>query len=87
MNTLTINQYYVDQHKETVGEVFAKDYYVDIFMNILKYKKYTLEKVLQMTDSEEICSFWNSFWFALPDNKNIRRQPFFKVCDLAESEG
>jgi len=33
----------------------------------------------------DIVSLANSFWMALPDNTSIRRQPFFQLCDIAES--
>ena len=79
-------QSYVDQHKETVGEVFAQDYYVKTFLRVVESKNSTVEQILALDNADAICSFWNDFWFALPDSMNIRREPFFKVCDLAERD-
>ena len=87
VNRINGTQSYVDHHMETIGEVFAQDYYVKIFLKIVESKNSTVEKILALDNADEICTFWNDFWFALPDNMSIRREPFFEVCDLAEGSG
>ena len=62
-----------DLHEDTLNKVFSNDYYVEL-----------LPQSTPETPSE-IVSYWNSFWFALPDSGNIRRDPFFQICDIAEN--
>jgi len=71
-------------HVSVIDKVFMKDYYVSIFSRVLESKNMSLEQLVDMNDPEAICTFWNVFWFALPDSMNIRREPFFEICDLAE---
>jgi hypothetical protein len=75
MNTVS------EMHKQAIQAIYSTDYYVEIFHKIASFSP---EKVYDMEDEVKICDFWNTFWFALPDNKNIRREPFFLICDLAE---
>mgnify|MGYP000712854613 CR=1 FL=1 len=71
----------VEMHKLAIAQIYTHDYYVDVFQ---KCASFNTEKVYNYTDEERICSFWNNFWFALPDTNAIRRDPFFLICDLAE---
>ena len=59
-------------HKDTLEKVYLYDYY---------------QELLPKGEPEspiDIVRYWNSFWMALPDNKYIRRDPFFQICDIAE---
>lgn len=71
----------IDMHRMAIGQIYSKDYYVEVFQ---KCASYNTEKVYNYTDETQITSFWNKFWFSLPDSKSIRRDPFFLICDLAE---
>lgn len=73
----------VEMHKSAINLIYQKDYYISLFE---KLSSFHVDKVFDMTDEEKICSFWNDFWFSLPDNNSIRREPFFLICDLAEGE-
>lgn len=46
--------------------------------------KTTLADVATSEDVVLVTRFFQKFWEALPDNKSIRRYPFFTICDLAE---
>lgn len=71
----------VEQHKLAVNLIYQKDYYVSRFEKVAAH---SAEKVFDLVDEKKICIFWNDFWFSLPDSGNIRRDPFFLICDLAE---
>jgi hypothetical protein len=71
----------VDMHRMAIGQIYSKDYYVEVFQ---KCASYNTEKVYNYMDEDQITSFWNKFWFSLPDTESIRREPFFLICDLAE---
>lgn len=59
-------------HNEVLEDVYNEDYYI----NLLPEGK--------PETPQEIISYWNQFWMNLPDYEGIRRDPFFKVCDIAE---
>ena len=69
----------VASHRECINAVADYDYYVNIFSIVAKNRQ-----IMEMDDPTEICTFWNDFWYALPDTKAIHRAPFDLVCDLAE---
>lgn len=69
-----------DEHNKLVEAVYAYDYFVTTF----ERAKASFE--LDPTVPEQVCSFWNHFWYMLPDHSSIRRQPFERVCDMAEGE-
>lgn len=66
-----------EEHDYLVSRVFAYDYYLDIFHQVLD--EYT-RKGIHSTS----VSFWNDFWLALPDSPAIHRDPFYDICDIAE---
>jgi hypothetical protein len=70
-------------HKMLINQIYNQDYYVPTFE---KCASFDVDKVYNYTNEELICSFWSDFWYHLPDTPNIRRTPFFLVCDLAEGE-
>lgn len=59
-------------------EIYRLDYYTDLWYNIVQ--NFDFETATEY----EICDILNKFWFALPDSPAIRRDPFFKLCDLSE---
>ena len=67
-----------DEHHKLVEAIYAYDYYVKAF----EYVQSSFD--LNLDNPEHICAFWNNFWFALPDNPAIRRDPFNRICDMAE---
>ena len=73
-------------HKSCIHELYAEQYYVSIFEGMLELYGFSKESLMKLENLNNICEFWNSFWFSLPDSKSIRRSPFFVVCELAEGE-
>ena len=69
-------------HIQCVDSVMKNDYYVNTFFATSKYAN--LEELRDMKDCLEIVSFWNNFWFALPDSANIHRKPFDLICDICK---
>ena len=68
----------IECHRELHKLIYAYDYYVSIYEQIVE--KYPVD----MADPESIHSFWNNFWYALPDTRAIQRDPFNFICDMAE---
>ena len=75
----------IDKHKAVITEIFSHDYYVERFLRVVT-RKYpnTNERIEDETNLSKICSFWNEFWFELPDSPSIHCGPFYMICDLAE---
>lgn len=62
-------------HEEVLKDVYREDYYINL---LPKTEPETIEEMMK---------FWHDFWWNLPDSGSIRREPFFKVCDIAEVYG
>jgi len=68
----------IEQHKKLIQAVYDYDYYVNAF-------EYTRENFeFDLSKPEQISSFWHEFWYTLPDHPAIRRDPFNRICDMAE---
>lgn len=71
----------------TLQALIVKENYfvVEYGIVLAKYGPDMVEKInsLEVEDSMviDICQ---DFWEALPDNKSIRRPPFFELCNIAE---
>jgi hypothetical protein len=66
-------------------EIFEQDYYIHLYLAALAQHGMTKEGISQGEfDENTIVNMANSFWFALPDSMAIRRQPFYRLCDIAE---
>lgn len=70
-----------DKHKETMDSVYATNYYTSIFNKLKEF----YPNIENETDFRQIVNFWDDFWNQLPDTKEIRRFPFFDICDIAEN--
>lgn len=68
----------ISEHKNLVKAIYEYDYFVNTFERAQE----TFE--LDLAVPEQICSFWNHFWYMLPDNPMIQRDPFNRICDFAE---
>lgn len=66
------------KHKELIEAVLAYDYYVTLFNQVKASSE------IDESDPQSITDFWNDFWFALPDSPAIHREPFNRICDIAE---
>ena len=76
---------YQQASKELLEEIYNTDYWSSRLSQCLGQLKMTPEGVSKFQYSKtELCTLWNNFWFALPDNGSIRNSTFFKLCDLAE---
>lgn len=71
------------EHRKVYDEVYKNQYYLDLFERVC-LKNGGLGESYALQNPEKICSFWNTFWFGLPDSRSIHRHPFNLICDLAE---
>jgi len=75
-----------EKSRDLLTKIYSEDYYLSQFNVTLKRSGLTSEMVKNAELSDGILvSLWNTFWFALPDTSEIHRDPFFDLCDLAES--
>lgn len=63
------------KHLELLGKVYKQEYYTRCL------PKYILPINAPDTD---VISFWNDFWFRLPDSPAIHCPLFYEICDLIE---
>lgn len=73
----------IQLHKEVIEEIKNTDYFFTLYINLV-VKEYPDTRIEDEQNQEKICSFWNIFWFLLPDSPSIHRGPFNKICELAE---
>lgn len=67
------------------NRIFETDYYVDLYAVILAENEMsTVNFSTEDYSDAELITMWNDFWAALPEDKAIRREPFFELCNLAE---
>lgn len=65
--------------------IFKEKYYVDLYLKVLGKNNMSTASIDQSEFSNKaIIKMTNDFWKALPDDKAIRRPPFFQLCDIAE---
>jgi hypothetical protein len=66
-------------------QIFENDYYLEVYHESLEAYKVTDEMIANHSvDEHTIVSICNRMWMDLPDCRAIRREPFFKLCDIAE---
>lgn len=65
--------------------ILDNDYYVSLYNKVLERHGVTIgdvsDECITPTEAITIC---HTFWTVLPDSKSIRREPFYKLCELAE---
>jgi len=67
-------------------KIFSEKYYIDLYLKVLgKYNMSTASIDQSEFDDDKLVSMLNTFWMALPDSKEIRRDPFFDLCDICEN--
>ncbi len=66
------------QAQACIDDIKREDYYVTRW-EVCQHKK-----PLADCTREELLKPFQDFWELLPDSGNIRRTPFFAVCNLAE---
>jgi len=72
-------------HTLCTNEVLHNDYYVDLFFTSVDQNEFVdLDELRNTKDASRIVSFWDSFWFVLPDTISIHRHPFNLICDICE---
>lgn len=69
-------------HRQVLQQVFDEEYFPHLAHRLMEAQRYS--NIAETEDTGAICSFWNAFWFALPDQQYIRTPIFFRICDLAE---
>ena len=65
--------------KEVIRCIHADNYYIPIW-ELSKHDK----DVDLIDNTWELLEPFQDFWERLPDDSDIRRYPFFQICDLAE---
>ena len=71
--------------KALLIKIFETDYYPSTLSRVADRYGITLTTyAFDSASDEEIIDFFNAFWFALPDGPEIRRDPFFDLCDICE---
>lgn len=80
-----MNEDLVKMHTMCIDMVMSNDYYVDLFFAAVDRCEFAdVDQLRITTESSKIVSFWNRFWFALPDVSSIHRHPFNLICDICE---
>jgi len=75
-------EHLVQEHRVCMEQVVANEYHVNAFELVVSRHP----GILECTDPAEIVSFWNEFWWELPDSPVIHRAPFSRICDICEIE-
>lgn len=80
MSTQISNQVF-----ELQKQIFKEQYYVSRWLAALAFHEMSTATIDQHEHSDqELVLLCHDFWDALPDSKEIRREPFFLLCDIAE---
>lgn len=67
------------------GQIFEKGYYKDEYLGSLARYNMTTASIEQQTHSDkDLIEMVNHFWLELPESREVRRDPFWLVCDIAE---
>lgn len=67
-------------------KIFTEKYYIDLYLAVLAKHDMSTASIDQSEfDDHKLISMLNNFWMALPDSKEIRRAPFFDLCDICEN--
>jgi len=68
-------------------DIFKNRYYLQVLDHVLAKSNMTVADIgLNKISDKNLVYMWNDFWETLPDTSSIRREPFFKLCDLCEEE-
>ena len=71
--------------KDLSMKIFTRAYYVHLYLEVLTksgIQPSAIEKC--ELDDQKLIKMWNAFWLKLPDSPQIRRDPFFDLCDICE---
>ena len=69
-----------EAHKKCWDAVEENDYYVGVLYKVFRQNHSVIYS------ASVIKSFWNAFWYALPDSPSIHREPFNLICEICEGE-
>lgn len=71
--------------QDVITRIYNEEYYVIIFESLLQKFNWTKEAFADSaTSPSDIITFWNDFWFLLPDSPVIHCPLFYDICDIAE---
>lgn len=68
----------IDKHRKLVKAIYEYDYFVSTFERAQE------TYILDLSDKNQIHGFWQHFWYMLPNAPSIQRDPFNRICDMAE---
>lgn len=70
---------------ELIRLIEEYDYYTLLLNDVLGMMSMSVENLtLGVYQDTLLITFWNKFWFALPDDRYIRRPPFNELCEICE---
>lgn len=69
-----------EAHKKCWDAVEENDYYVNVLYKVFRQNHSVINS------ASDIKSFWNDFWYELPDSPSIHREPFNLICEICEGE-
>lgn len=74
-----------EESARVLQEVIDTSYYLGALRLALSQSHMTIESIMDHRHSaSDLISFWNKFWYALPDSRSIQKYVFYKICNLAE---
>ena len=67
-----------EAHRECLQNCIKEGYYTNLLHSVM------MDTVINTAD--DIKSYWNDFWYELPDSPSIHRPPFNLICSICEGE-
>lgn len=78
---------YQDRSAQAQSQIFSTEFYSNRYLECLKKYGMTQKGVEKKQYTQNMLhTLWEEFWWKLPDNGSIQREPFFLICDLCESD-
>ena len=75
-----------EQTKAVQARIFAETYYNRLWCEVLINEKMRPSGIDTFQyDDKRLVLACHYFWEALPDSPEIRRVPFFTICDIAQN--
>jgi len=66
--------------------IFDNSYYTSLYSYILARLNFNLLDISDGNINDDILiNMWHDFYFTLPDSSDIQQEPFFKLCDILET--
>lgn len=74
------------QASQVQGQIFDEQFYVPQFLKVLGRHGMSVASIDQSEFADkQLVEMFHAFWEELPDSPEIRRTPFFAICDIAQN--